>query len=88
LETRPDYGTRTSDNEDITLFCLEMFTIWVLEDVKLERAERNMLFNICKSNCSGNQKEPIAWVACELQQFSSQIVYFIEWSNVDGLLYF
>jgi len=88
LETRPDYGTRTSDNKDITLFCLEMFTIWVLEDVKLERAERNMLFNICKSNCSGNQKEPIAWVACELQQFSSQIVYFIEWSNVDGLLYF
>jgi len=60
LETRPDYGTGTSDNEDITLFCLEMFTIWVLEDVKLERAERNMLFNICKGNCSRNQKEPIA----------------------------
>jgi len=60
LETRPDYGTRTSDNKDITLFCLEMFTIWVLEDVKLERAERNMLFNICKDNCSRNQKEPIA----------------------------
>jgi len=88
LSWRLDHSTRTFDNEDVTFFCLEIFTIWVLEDVKLERAERNMLSNICKGNCSGNQEESIAWVAHKLQQFSSQIVYSIEWSNVDGLLHF
>lgn len=48
-----------------------MFAIQALEDIKLEKAEKNMLSNICKENCNGNQKEPVAWAACKLQQFSS-----------------
>jgi len=67
LSQRLDHSTGTSNNEDITLLCLEMFTIQALEGVKLERAERNMLSNIHKSNYSRDQKEPIAWAAHELQ---------------------
>jgi len=68
LSQRPDYSTGTSDNKDVTLFHLEMFTIWALEGIKLEGAEKNMLSDICKSNCNGDQKESIAQTAHKLQQ--------------------
>ena len=73
-----DHGIGTSDNKDITLLHLEMFVVQVLEGVKLERTERNMLSDIYKGNCNRDQEEPIAWETCKLQQSSSQIVHFIE----------
>ena len=88
LFQRLDHSTGTSDNEDVTLLHSEMFTIWALEGIKLEGAERNMLSDICKDNHNGNQEKPVAWAACKLQQSSSQIVYSIEQSNVNGLLCF
>jgi len=55
-----------------------MFTVQALEDIKLERAERNMLSNIHKDNHSRDQEEPIAQAAHELQQSSSQTVHSME----------
>ena len=48
LSQRLDHGTGTSDNEDVTLLCPEIFAVQALEDVKLEGAERNILSDICK----------------------------------------
>ena len=54
LSWRLDHSTGTSNNEDVTLLCLEIFAIRALEGVKLEGAEKNVLSNICKGNCNGD----------------------------------
>jgi len=58
LSQRPVHGTGTSDNEDITLLYLEMFTIWTLEGVELKGIKKNVLSGICKGNHNRDQEEP------------------------------
>jgi len=47
-----------------------------------------MLREICQGNQKGNQKEPVAKAARELQQASSKTVCSTEWSEEDGVLQF
>jgi len=47
-----------------------------------------MLREIRQGNQRGDQEEPIAKVARELQQASSKIVHSMEWSEDDRVLWF
>jgi len=47
-----------------------------------------MLREIRQGNQKGNQKEPVAKAARELQQASSKTVRSTEWSEEDGVLRF
>jgi len=47
-----------------------------------------MLREICQRNQKSDQKEPIAKAVRELQQVSSKMVCFVEWSEDDGVLQF
>jgi len=47
-----------------------------------------MLREIHQGNQKGDQEEPIAKAARELRQTSSKTVYFVEWSEDDGVLWF
>jgi len=62
--------------------------IQALEGVQLEGPEKDILREICQGNQKGNQEEPVAKAARELQQASSKTVCSAEWSEDKGLLQF
>jgi len=47
-----------------------------------------MLREICQGNQKGNQEEPVAKAARELQRASSKTVHSVEWSEDNGVLWF
>jgi len=59
-----------------------------LEGVELTGIEQKILSNICRGNQNGDQEEPIAKAAQELQRSTNGTVHSSEWSNIDGLLRF
>jgi len=62
--------------------------IRALEGIQLEGLERDILREICQGNQKGNQEEPVAKAARELQQALSKMVHSAEWSEDKGLLRF
>jgi len=88
LSRRPDHGNRASDNEDVVLLRLELLAIQALEGVQLEGLEKDILREIRQGNQKGDQEEPVAKAAKELQQASSKTVRSAEWSEDKGLLRF
>jgi len=88
LSRRPDHGNRASDNEDVVLLRLELLAIQALKGVQLEGLEKDILREICQGNQKGDQEEPVAKAAKELQQASSKTVRSTEWSEDKGLLRF
>jgi len=62
--------------------------IRALEGVQLEGLEKDILREIRQGNQKGDQKEPVAKAARELQQASSKTVRSAEWSEDEGLLQF
>jgi len=60
--------------------------VCALEGVELTGIEQKILSDIRKGNRNGDQEEPIAKAARELQSSANKAVHFLEWSNVDGLL--
>jgi len=88
LSRRANHGNRASDNENIVLLQPEFLAVCALEGVKLTGVEQKILSNICKGNRNGDQEEPIAKAARELWNSTNEAVYFSEWSNIDGLLWF
>jgi len=62
--------------------------VHVLEGVELTGIKQKILFNIHKGNQNGDQEEPIAKAAQELQSSTNKAVHSSEWSNIDGLLRF
>jgi len=88
LLRRADHGNRASDNENIVLLRPEFLAVCVLERVELTSVEQKILSDICKENRNGDQEEPIAKAARELQRSTNGTVYSLEWSNIDGLLQF
>jgi len=59
-----------------------------MEGVELTGVEQKILSDICKGNRNGDQEEPIAKAAQELQYSANGTVHSSEWSNIDGLLRF
>ena len=59
-----------------------------LEGVELTGIEQKILSNIRRGNQNGDQEEPIAKAAQELQRSTNGTVHSSEWSNIDGLLRF
>jgi len=88
LSQRPDHGKGTSDNEDVVLLRPELLAIRALEGVQLEGPEKDILKEICQGNQKGDQEEPVAKAARELQQTSSKTVRSVEWSEEEGVLRF
>jgi len=62
--------------------------IRALEGVQLEGPEKDILREICQGNQKGDQEEPVAKAAKELQQASSKMVCSAEWSEDKELLCF
>ena len=85
---RLDHGNGASDNEDVVLLQLELFAIQALKEVQLEELERDILREICQENQKGDQEEPVAKAARELQQVLSKTVCSVEWLEDKGLLWF
>jgi len=56
--------------------------------VELTGVEQKILSDIHKGNRNGDQEEPIAKAARELRSSTNEAVHSLEWSNVDGLLWF
>ena len=66
----------------------ELLAIQALEEVQLEGLKRDILREICQGNQKGDQEQPVAKVARELQQASSKMVCSVEWLEDKGLLQF
>jgi len=88
LSRRANHGNRTSDNENTVLLQPEFLAVRALEGVELTGAEQKILSDICKGNRNGDQEEPIARAAQELRSSANEAVHSLEWSNIDGLLWF
>ena len=88
LLRRANHGNRASDNENIVLLRPEFLAVRALEGVELTGVEQKILSDIRKGNRNGDQEEPIAKAARELQNSANKAVHSSEWSNIDGLLRF
>jgi len=88
LSQRLDYSKGASDNKDVVLLWPELLAVWALKGVQLEGPEQDILREICQGNQKGDQEEPVAKAARELQQASSKTVHFVEWSEDEGVLQF
>jgi len=88
LSRRADHGNGASDNENIVLLRPEFLAVHALEGVELTGIEQKILSDIRKGNWNGDQEEPIAKAAQELQSSANEAVHSSEWSNVDSLLRF
>jgi len=88
LSRRANHGNEALDNENIVLLRPEFLVVRALEGVELTGIEQKILSNIRKGNRNGDQEEPIAKIARELQSSINETVYFSEWSNIDGLFRF
>jgi len=82
LLRRADHRNGASDNENIVL------AVRALKGIELTGIEQKILSDIYKGNRNGDQEEPIAKAARELQSSANEAVHSSEWSNVDGLLQF
>jgi len=88
LLRRADYGNGASDNENVVLLRPEFLVVRALEEVELTGVEQKILSDIRKGNQNGDQEEPIAKAARELQRSANGTVHSSEWLNIDGLLRF
>ena len=88
LSRRADHRNGASNNENVVLLQLEFLAVRALERVELTSVEQKILSDICEGNQNGDQEEPIAKAAQELQRSTNGTVHSSEWSNIDGLLRF
>jgi len=88
LSRRPDHGKGASNNKDVVLLRQELLAIRALEGVQMKGLEKGILREIRQGNQRGNQEEPVAKAARELQQATSKTVHSAEWSEEKGLLRF
>jgi len=78
LSQRPDHGKGTSNNEDVILLRLELFTIRALEGIQSEGPKKDILREIRRENQKGDQEEPVAKAARELRQTLGKTVHSVE----------
>jgi len=72
----------------VVLLRLELLAIQALEGVQMEGPEKDILKEIRQGNQRGDQEEPVAKAARELQQAASKMIRSAEWSEEKGLLRF
>jgi len=56
----------------------EFLAIYVLEEVELTGAKKNILFKVCKNNHSGDLEELVAKVIQEFQYSTTKMVHSLE----------
>ena len=75
LSRRPDHGKGASNNKDVVLLRQELLAIQALEGIQMKGLEKGILREIRQGNQRGDQEEPVAKVARELQQATSKTVH-------------
>jgi len=88
LSRRADHGNGASDNENMVLLRPEFLAVRALEGVELTDVEQKILSDIQKGNWNRDQEEPITKAVRELRRSANRTVHSLEWSNIDGLLWF
>jgi len=78
LSRRADHRNGASDNKDVVLLRPEFLAVRALEGVELTGVEQKILSNIHKGNWNGDQEEPIAKAAQELQHSANGTVHSSE----------
>jgi len=78
LSRRADHGNGALDNENIVLLRPEFLVVRALKGVELTGIEQKILSNIHKGNRNGDQEEPIAKAARELQNSANEAVHSSE----------
>jgi len=80
-----DHGDRTSDNDNLVLL---KPAIYAIEDLNIDKTEKDILLEIRRGNKSGSQEESVVRAAKELQHSLSRLVYSSDWLEREGLLLF
>jgi len=78
LSRRADHGNRASDNEDVVLLRPEFLVVHAMEGVELTSVEQKILSDIRKGDRNGDQEEPIAKAARELQRSANRTMHSAE----------
>jgi len=78
LSRRADHGNRASDNEDVVLLRPEFLVVHAMEGVELTSVEQKILSDIRKGDRNGDQEEPIAKAARELQRSANGTMHSAE----------
>ena len=88
LSRRADHRDGSNNNSDLTLLTPGFFAVCALEGLELFGEERELLRDIRKGTGERDHEEAIAKVAKELKATQSHSVHAVEWTIVDGVLYF
>jgi hypothetical protein len=88
LSRRPDHGTGSRDNENVTLLKPELFTIRALEGLTLEGEEKEIAAEIKMRNREGLTDPQVMAAVEALKGRSKKLVRGEEWKVRDGLILF
>ena len=88
LSRRSDHGSRTEDNQNLTLLTLSLFVIRALEGLQAVGEERDILREIRHGMEVEDQEEVVITAVKELKKFLAKYVRSSEWSLENGLLYY
>ena len=88
LSQRSDHGSRSDDNQNLTLLTLSLFAIRALEGQQAINEERDILREIqCRLEAE-DQEEVVIMAVRELKKSLAKSVRTSEWSLNNGLLYY
>ena len=88
LSRRSDHGSRSDDNQNLTLLTLSLFAIRALEGQQAIGEERDILREIqCRLEAE-DQEEVVITAVRELKKSLAKSVRTSEWSLNNGLLYY
>ena len=87
LSRRADHGNGASDNKNIVLLQPEFLAVRALEGVELTGVEQKILSDICKGNRNGDQEEPIAKAARELQNSANGVTPYKCLGKISDILH-
>ena len=88
LSCHVDHRSGSGDNTDMTMLPPSLFTIHALKGVTAIGAEVEVLRDIRREFCDGEEEDSMVKAVEELQKGHSRSVQMVEWSESDGLLHF
>ena len=88
LSHRSDHGTGINDKSDIVLLWPKMFAVRVMEAVKFEGEERDVVRDIHGGIRAGQIDDLVVKAVEAIGSAGGRSLQSAEWRKVDGLLYF
>ena len=86
LSQRVDHGTRTKDNQNVTLLTLDLFAIRALEGLEVSGEEKDLLKQIRREMETETHKDLVVKAIKELKKSLAKSMISSEWSMEHGLL--